>query len=79
MSDLFNFTVTLLDSDGNKITFPSNERKDNQSKTKNLKETNQVLEACRKKYQKWHHENETLKKIIEQQEELQKCQNQLKN
>ena len=52
MSDLFNFTVTLLDSDGNKITFPSNERKDNQSKTKNLKETNEVLEACRKEYQK---------------------------
>ena len=53
--------------------------KDNQTKTKNLKETNQVLEACRKEYQKLHHENETLKKVIEQQEELQKCQNQLKN
>ena len=26
-----------------------------------------------------HHENETLKKIIEESEELQKCQNQLKN
>ena len=37
-------------------------RKDNQMKTKNLKETNQVLEVCRKDYQKLHHENETLKK-----------------
>ena len=27
VSDLFNFTVTLLDSDGNKIAFPSNETK----------------------------------------------------
>ena len=42
-------------------------QKDNQTKTKNLKETNQVLEACRKEYQKLHHENEALKKIIEQQ------------
>ena len=25
-------------------------QKDNQTKTKNLKETNQVLEACRKEY-----------------------------
>ena len=37
-------------------------QKDNQTKTKNLKEANQVLEACRKEYQKLHHENETLKK-----------------
>ena len=25
LSDLFNFTVTLLEGDGNKISFPSNE------------------------------------------------------
>ena len=37
-------------------------QKDNQTKTKNLKETNQILEACRKEYQKLHYENETLKK-----------------
>ena len=37
-------------------------KKDNQMKTKNLQETNQVLEVCRKDYQKLHHENETLKK-----------------
>ena len=42
-------------------------QKDNQTKTKNLKETNQVLEACRKEYQKLHHENEALKKITEQE------------
>ena len=54
-------------------------QKDNQTKTKNLKEANQVLEACRKEYQKLHHENETLKKTIKQQEELQKYQDQLKN
>ena len=38
-------------------------QKDNQTRTKNLKEANQVLEACRKEYQKLHHENETLKKL----------------
>ena len=27
VSDLFNFTITLLDGEGNKITFPSNETK----------------------------------------------------
>ena len=27
VSDLFNFTMTLLDGKGNKITFPSNETK----------------------------------------------------
>ena len=27
VSDLFNFTITLLDGKGNKITFPSNETK----------------------------------------------------
>ena len=37
-------------------------KKDNQIKSKNLKETNQVLEACKKEYQKLYHENETLKK-----------------
>ena len=37
-------------------------RKDNQIKSKNLKESNQVLEACKKEYQKLYHENETLKK-----------------
>ena len=37
-------------------------QKDNQTKTKNLKQTNQVLEASRKEYQKLHHETETLKK-----------------
>ena len=54
-------------------------QKDNQTKTKNLKEANQVLEAYRKEYQKLHYENETLKKTIKQQEELQKYQDQLKN
>ena len=39
-------------------------KKDNQIKSKNLtkRETNQVLEACKKEYQKLYHENETLKK-----------------
>ena len=32
-------------------------QKDNQTKTKILKESNQVLEASRKEYQKLHHEN----------------------
>ena len=27
VSDLFNFTITLLDGNGSKITFPSDERK----------------------------------------------------
>ena len=54
-------------------------QKDNQTRTKNLKEANQVLEACRKEYQKLHYENETLKKTIKHQEELQKYQDQLKN
>ena len=55
-------------------------QKDNQMKTKNRKETNQVLEVFREEYQKLHHENETWKKkIIEQQEELQKSHNQVKN
>ena len=38
-------------------------QKDNQIKSKNLKETNQVLEACKKEYQKLYHKNETLKKV----------------
>ena len=40
-------------------------QKDNQTKTKDLKK---VLETCRKNIKNWN-----LKKIIEQQEELQKC------
>ena len=55
-------------------------QKDNQIKSKNLKATNQVLDACKKEYQKLYHENEThKKKFAEQQKELLKCQNQLKN
>ena len=38
-------------------------QKDNQIKSKSLKETNQVLEACKKEYQKLYHENETLKNV----------------
>ena len=34
-------------------------QKNNQIKSRNLKETNQVLEACKKEYQKLYHENET--------------------
>ena len=34
-------------------------KKNNQIKSRNLKETNQVLEACKKEYQKLYHENET--------------------
>ena len=55
-------------------------QKDNQTKSKNLKETNQVLEACKKEYQKLYLEHKTLKrKFTEQQEELLKCQNHIKN
>ena len=54
-------------------------QKDNRIKSKNLKETNQVLEACKKEYQKLYRENATLKKFAEQQEELLKCQKELKN
>ena len=39
-------------------------QKDNQIKSKNLKETNQVLGTRRKEYQKLCHENETLKKSL---------------
>ena len=43
--------------------------------SKNLKDTNQVLDACKKEYQKLYHENEALKKIVsELQEELSKYQ-----
>ena len=38
----------------------TNVQKDNQIKSKNLKETNQVLEARKKEYEKLYHENETL-------------------
>ena len=37
-------------------------QKDNQSKSKNLKDTNQALEACKKEYQKLFYENEALQK-----------------
>ena len=37
-------------------------QKDNQNKTKNLKEINPVLEACKKEYQKLYLEHENLKK-----------------
>ena len=37
-------------------------QKDNQNKTKNLKEANLVLEACKKEYQKLHLEHENFKK-----------------
>ena len=39
-------------------------QRDNQIKPKNLKETNQVLEACKKKYQKLYLKHETLKKSL---------------
>ena len=35
----------------------------NQIKSKNLKETNHVLEGCKIKYQKLYLEHETLKKV----------------
>ena len=47
-------------------------QKDDKEKSKNLKDTNQVLDACKKEYQK-RYENEALKKrITELQEELTK-------
>ena len=39
-------------------------QKNNQIKSRNLKETNRVLEACKKEYQKLYHENETLKQSL---------------
>ena len=50
--------------------------KDNQNKTKSLKETNLVLEACKKEHEKLYLEHENLKKNPEeQQEELLKYRN----
>ena len=50
-------------------------QKDNKEMSKNLKDTNQVLDACKKEYQKLYHENEALKKrVSELQEELSKYQ-----
>ena len=44
-----------------------------------MKDTNQVLEASKKEYQKLYHENEALKKrITELQEELSKYQSKKK-
>ena len=43
-------------------TLTTKVQKDNQNKTKNLKETNLVLEACKKEYQKLYLEYENLKK-----------------
>ena len=37
-------------------------KKDNKIKSKSLKETNRVLEACKKEYQKLYLEHETLQK-----------------
>ena len=46
-------------------------QKDNKNKTKSLKKTNLVLEACKKEYQKVYLEHEDLKKKYkEQQDEL---------
>ena len=44
-------------------------QKDNQNKTKSLKETNLVLEACKKEYQKLYLEHKNLKKKSEEQQE----------
>ena len=50
-------------------------QKDNKIMSKNLKDTNQVLDTCKKEYQKLYHENEALKKrVSELQEELSKYQ-----
>ena len=40
-------------------------QKNNLNKTKSLKETNLVLEACKKEYQKLYFEHEHLKKKIQ--------------
>ena len=49
-------------------------QKDNKEKSKNLEDANQVLDACKKEYQKLY-ENEALKeRITELQEELSKYQ-----
>ena len=39
-------------------------RKDNKEKSKKLKDSNQVLDVCKKEYQKLYHENEALKKEL---------------
>ena len=39
-------------------------QENNQIKSRNLKETNQVLEDCKKEYQELYHENETLKQSL---------------
>ena len=54
-------------------------QKDNQIKSKNLKETNQMLKACKKEYQKLYLEHETLKSKFTKQLKLLKCQNHIKN
>ena len=55
-------------------------QKDNQNVTKNLKETNLVLEGCQKEDQKlyFEHENQKTKKNQEQQEEFLKYRNNYK-
>ena len=47
-------------------------QKDNPDRAKSLKETNLVLEACIKEYQKLYHEHENLKKKTKENEEQQK-------
>ena len=49
-------------------------QKDNKEKSKNLKYTTQILDSCKKEYQKLYHENALKKRITEQQEELSKYQ-----
>ena len=39
-------------------------QKDNQAKSKNLKDTNLVLEACKKEYQRLHAEHKSFKKCL---------------
>ena len=39
-------------------------QKDNQAKSKNLKDTNLVLEACKKEYQRLHAEHKNFKKCL---------------
>ena len=38
--------------------------KDNEVKSKNLKEANQVLEVGKKEYQKLYHENENFERLL---------------
>ena len=50
-------------------------QKDNKKKSKNLKDTNQVLDAIKKEYPKLYHENEAVKKrMTKLQEKLSKYQ-----